>query len=573
MGFKKCFLVAVLLAVSLLAAPGPAEAQLNTSANPRFDPVEAKNPVPHYIKPETPEQRKARLGTSEDPGPDPDPKVIYSRYGKPMHIDRFDRKMAAYDVEEGWVRPMAMVNIAKEIYQQNDKYVWVWMSDEPREPTPTPEVAAIRERPQVEIDYFNQLRTEFQPLDVPAGDKTVTFVESSEGLPKDGSWRNSLAVADMNGDGFPDLIAPPERGAGGNLPAIFLGDGKGHWKFWETVSWPAGLQYGSVVAADFNKDGHMDLAFGIHLFGVRVFLGDGKGHFTDASEGLPSDFPSRRVVAADMNGDGYPDLVAISEGPSSQVAGQGKIRVYYNNRKGTKWTGVNVAQPGASVGGDWLAVGNFNGDKVPDIVGASVYFNGVQNLYVSDGPDRWQSIGQGTLLKGLSYHFAVAAGKFSSKKRDDAIVSYARTWPGDLDTRLVPDPPLKSVVGLDRLSFSGKTPERTPILRYSSSGGIWAMAVGDIDRDGNNDILFRGPGNVPQLLLGDGKGGFVSAKVEGIKLLPNTIYDFKLADVDGDGRPDLIVMYESAGSSSFGFKDGSIHVYLNRGGTPSARPR
>jgi len=301
-------------------------------------------------------------------------------------------------------------------------------------------------------------------------------------------------------------------------------------------------------------------------------LGDGKGHFSDASDGLPSDFPTRRVVAADINGDGYPDIVAISEGPSNGSVG-GKIRVYYNNRKGTKWTGVNVAQPGASVGGDWLAVGNFNGDKVPDVVGASIYFNGVQNLYVSDGPDRWKSIGGGSLIKGLSYHFAVAAGKFSSKKRDDAIVSFARTWPGDLDTRLVPDPPLKSVVGLDRLSFAGKTPERTPIIRYSSKGGIWAMALGDIDGDGNNDIIYRGVGNLPQLLLGDGKGGFTTAKVEGIKLDPNTIYDFKLADVDGDGRPDLILMYESAGNTAFGVKDGSIHVYLNRGGTPPAKPR
>jgi FG-GAP-like repeat/FG-GAP repeat len=576
MGFKKFSLFSTLLVLLSLSPPRVAQAQLNTAVNPRFDPVEAKNPVPHYIKPETPEQRKARLGTPEDPGPDPDPKTIYARYGKPVRIFRFDRKMAGYDVEEGWVRPLALANIAKEIYQQNDKYVWVWIPEpEPQAPI-TPESAAIRERSPAEIDYFNQLRAEFQPLDVPAGNKTITFVESSDGLPTTGSWRNSLAVADMNGDGFPDIIAPPERGAGGNLPAIFLGDGKGHWKYWETVSWPAGLQYGSVVAADFDKDGHMDLAFAVHLFGVRVFLGDGKGNFKDASDGLPADFPTRRVIAADVNGDGYPDIVAINEGPMTQQPDRepyGKIRVYYNNKKGTKWTGVNVATPGIAVAGDWLAAGNFNGDKIPDFIGASIYFNGVQNLYLSDGPNRWKATGGGTLIKGLGYYFAVAAGKFSSKKTDDAIVSYARTWPGDLDTHLVPDPPLKNVVGIDRLSFAGKTPQRTPIVRWSSSGGIWALAVGDIDGDGNNDIIYRGPGNVPQLLLGDGKGGFTTAKVEGIKLDPNTIYDFKLADVDGDGRPDLILMYESAGNTAFGVKDGSMHVYLNRGGTPSATPR
>jgi hypothetical protein len=574
MGFKKFSLFSTLLVVLYVTA-GAAHAQLNTAVDPKLNAVEARDPVPHYIKPETPEQRKARLGTPEDPGPDPDPKAIYARYGKPVRIMRFDRKLAGYDVDEGWVRPMAMVNVAKEIYQQNDKYVWVWIPEpEPQEPV-TPEAAAMRVRTPAEIDYFNQMRSEFQPLSVPEGNKTITFVESSDGLPTTGSWRNSLAVADMNGDGFPDIIAPTERGAGGNLPAIFLGDGKGHWKYWENVSWPAGLQYGGVVAADFNKDGHMDLAFAVHLFGVRVFLGDGKGHFTDASDGLPSDFPTRRLVVADINGDGYPDIVAINEGPSTQKPGSepyGKIRVYYNNKKGTKWTGANVAPPGAPVAGDWLAAGNFNGDKIPDFIGASVYFNGVQNLYLSDGPNRWNATGAGTLIKGLGYHFAVAAGKFSSKKLDDAIVSYARTWPGDLDTRLVPDPLLKKVVGIDRLSF-GKTPQRTPIVRWSSDRGIWAMAIGDIDGDGNNDIIYRGDDNVPHLLLGDGKGGFTTAKVEGIKLDANAAYDFKLADVDGDGRLDLIIMYESAGNSAFGVKDGSIHVYLNRGGTPSAKPR
>jgi hypothetical protein len=576
MDFRKFSIISTLVVVSYLLTPASAHAQRNTALDPKLkDPAEANNPVPHYIRPETPQQRKDRLGTQDDPGPDPDPTTVFIRFGKRTRIARFDRRMAGYDVEEGWVRPLALVNVPKEIYQENNQYVWVWIPEpEPQEPV-TPEIAAVRERSQGEIDTFNQLRSEFQPLSVPEGDKTMTFVESSDGLPTSGSWRNSLAVADMNGDGFPDIIAPPERGGGGSLPAIFLGDGKGHWKYWDTVSWPTGLQYGGVAAADFNKDGHMDLAFAVHLYGVRVFLGDGKGNFTDASEGLPTDFPTRRVVTADVNGDGYPDVVAINEGPMTQQPGRppyGKIRVYYNNKKGTKWTGVNVAAPGLSVGGDWLAVGNFNGDKIPDFFGASVFFNGVQSLYMSDGPDRWTPTGANTLVKPLSYHFATAAGKFSSKKLDDVLISYARTWPGDLDTRLVPDPPLKTVVGIDRLSF-GKTPQRTPVVRWSSNGGVWAMAVGDLDGDGNQDVIYRGAGDTPHVLLGDGKGGFVTAKVEGIKLLPNTIYDFKLADVDGDGRPDLILMYESGGNSAFGAKDGSIHVFLNRSGTPSAKPR
>src|SRR5207253_1106821 len=162
--------------------------------------------------------------------------------------------------------------------------------------------------------------------------------ESSEGLPQSGSWRNSLSVADMNGDGCPDIVAPPERGVPNGTPSIFLGDCKGHWTFWKDVNWPPTLDYGRVVAADRDTAG-------------------------------------------------------------------------------------NIAAPDQYFGGDWLATGNFNGDKYPDFVGASVYYNGPNILYMSDGPKKFNLVsGNGKLIPYYSYHYANAAGHFSSKKLDDAII-------------------------------------------------------------------------------------------------------------------------------------------------------
>ena len=70
--------------------------------------------------------------------------------------------------------------------------------------------------------------------------------------------------------------------------------------------------------------------------------------------------------------------------------------------------------------------------------------------------------------------------------------------------------------------------------------------------------------------MGDGQGNFRSAVVEGLKLEPNHSYDIKVADVNGDGRPDLVIMYEMTATTTLAERDGSVQVFLNRGVKPGA---
>src|SRR6266545_7314023 len=156
------------------------------------------------------------------------------------------------------------------------------------------------------------------------------------GLPRAGQWRNGFDVADMNGDGQLDIIHGSPRKAGGSPPQIFLGDGKGSWRPWTEVRFPEDVQfdYGSVAAADFNRDGHMDVAVAMHILGLRVFVGDGKGAFKLWSEGLdyhvpqegdpPPGFSSRAITAVDWNRDKRPDLLALGEGMHLNVASEKK---------------------------------------------------------------------------------------------------------------------------------------------------------------------------------------------------------------------------------------------------------
>ncbi|HSY47416.1 MAG TPA: FG-GAP-like repeat-containing protein [Thermoanaerobaculia bacterium] len=528
--------------------------------------------VPAWIHPETAQHRSDRLGV-EDPGLNPDPNKHFWRYGKSYHIERFERRLAAYDREDGSVRPLAQVNFAFEIYQQNEKFVWVWIPDPEPTTTPTgepipPPVAKSRYN-DLEIAFLKKTRDQYSALDPAMSEKTIRFEESSQGLPKEGSWRNSLAVGDMNEDGCPDIVAPPQRGTS-NFPAIFLGDCKGHWKLWDKTNFPHAFDYGGVVVADFNKDGHLDVAFAVHLTGVAVYLGDGKGNFKEVTEGLPRDFATRHLSITDANNDGYPDIVAITEGPSVQGMGNsryGNVRLYLNRNKGTKWEGVDVVQPGVKTGADWMSVGNFNGDHYPDFAFGSIFQGSWDIIYMSKGPNSWETIkNDGDLIPSRAYFMASATGKFSSKTLDDAILSDLRYWPTDLDESIVAKPPLVEMTSIDRISFTKNGPKRTSIARWSGHEGVSGMAAGDFDGDGNLDIIYtRTNPREAVILLGDGKGGFTQAKIEGLTIAPQRNYDITVADVNGDGKPDLIVGYETSGTSSLSINDGSIHVFLNRG--------
>jgi hypothetical protein len=572
--FVSCVLTAAVLAAS--PAPFAADAQEKAAKNTKpaasLKQEVPEGGMPHYIRAETPEERQLRISTQVDPGINPDPEEIFFRYGKRYMIVKHEKRWVRPTERPGFVKAPA-INSIEEIYQENDKYVWTWVEViDPIDPPTEEEIRAAQftTLTQEQIDFLEGLRGEFTPLEPQKGDAKVKFERASAGLPVDGSWRNSLAVADMNGDGHVDIVLPPER-AGRVTPSIFVGDGKGGWKYWKT-SWPKRLNYGSVVAADFNKDKKMDLAFGIHLSGIAMYINEGEGKFREVER--LTDFPTRRILARDVDMDGWTDVVAISEGPvlrgkSPSPSSYTNLRAYLNKEKGEKWEGMNIAASGQRVSGDWLAAGNFNGDRFPDFVGSSAYMNAVETIYLSQGANKYEVfLGGNDVVPFRSVYYATTAGRFSAKDRDDVIVTSARRWVGNLDPKIVPTPPLPHVITVDRISFAGGQPKRTPIARW---GGRDAVAVyginnADFDGDGNTDLIYTRPDQRRfVLLMGDGKGGFREATLDGLELGSQRHYDLTIADVNADKRPDVIIMYEAESGTSFSRKNGKVEVFLNRG--------
>ena len=149
------------------------------------------------------------------------------------------------------------------------------------------------------------------------GDGTLRY--SHRGTGDDGA----VGVADFNGDGKPDLATTYF----GGFTAIERGNGDGtfqpRWTYETTAE-----DRGPLVVADFNGDGKFDLArtqpsSGVGAYqGLEVLLGNGDG--TLRSPPIQPDNRWRlNMVAADFNGDGFPDLATTSTGMVSVLINDG----------------------------------------------------------------------------------------------------------------------------------------------------------------------------------------------------------------------------------------------------------
>ena len=117
---------------------------------------------------------------------------------------------------------------------------------------------------------------------------------------------NNHIVADLNGDGIPDLAATSAIGVG-----IMLGVGDG--TFLPRVDFSTGAQSQDLAAGDFNTDGRMDLAVSLinAQFSLALLTGNGNGTFNTPvmfdNIGALDDSPA--IVATDLNNDGHLDVV------------------------------------------------------------------------------------------------------------------------------------------------------------------------------------------------------------------------------------------------------------------------
>lgn len=171
-----------------------------------------------------------------------------------------------------------------------------------------------------------------------------------------------VASADVNGDGFPDIITAPGPG-GGPLVEVFSGRDLSLLLAFNAYD-PAFANGLFVAAGDVNRDGFADVITAPDQGGgplVEVFSGRDGALLRSFNAYDPTFLGGVRVAAGDTNGDGFADVIT---GPG---VGGGPLVEIFDGKTGAVLQSYN-AYAGAFVGGIFVAAGDVDGDGKADVI-------------------------------------------------------------------------------------------------------------------------------------------------------------------------------------------------------------
>jgi FG-GAP-like repeat len=362
---------------------------------------------------------------------------------------------------------------------------------------------------------------------------------------------HDVVAADLDEDGNIDLAVighlpvNPEEGL-----VILKGDGKGGFTHMQSLQ--VGDHNHGVIAVDVNQDGHLDVVtttaarakprYDMHV--VHVFLGDGAGEFIheqwkieDISTGLLD------ARAGDLNNDGFVDLI-LSGVPPDQVM------VLFGKGNGEfELPGVRF---GRAIHTRMSVVGDFNADGDLDVAVTNAGWT--VGLLLGDG--------QGNL--DWAGNFFVGSGPRSIRMADfdkDGNLDITVTTRMGNGASIILGDGKGSFFGLNHI----KTGEDPRELRagYLNDDDVLDVAVANalsqtvsfLYGDGEGAFLMKEDvrvGNAPVLTRQDKPLIIPGFKESGTG---DGIVGLEIADVDGDGREDVIA------SSTY---DGQVYLLWSR---------
>jgi len=361
-------------------------------------------------------------------------------------------------------------------------------------------------------------------------------------------WASGVAAADLNGDGYPELIFA-NHGVEEGLSEISPDTGLESYIYWGSATGFSADRltlvetHGArdVVIADINKDGYPDLAFinNSQLKDVQVFLGGPKGYSKEKSQTIKLVEPTS-IRAGDINGDGYADLVITSSGRGESIASleAGKQKENGNRRYTYILTGGadgldarrQIRLPSYEASDS--AMDDFNKDGFMDIAIANRSDGSTQSVssFIYWGSPEGMSAQHRTELPSLGAS-SVVASDLNGDGYPDLL--FANSSDG-------------STLDVSSYIYWGSkdgfaTHSRTELQSFGAS----SANAGDLDRDGKTDIVLvnsgsgHSGGHLNSLVYwGNPQHQYSTALMT--SLPTEGTYGTTVADLNDDGFPDLL---------------------------------
>jgi hypothetical protein len=401
-----------------------------------------------------------------------------------------------------------------------------------------------------------------------------------------------VLLFDADGDGYDDILITRSgtdlpAGAPEYQPRLYLNDGHGGFHPAPANALPPlPISAGAVAAADFDRDGRLDVFIGGRVVPGQyplpprsALLVNRGGRFEDMTDTLAPGLREMGMVSSalwsDVDGDGWPDLlVALEWGPVK----------YFHNNQGRGFEDWTERAGFAAAGTGWwtaLASADFNGDGRPDFVAGNVGLNTQYHaspaepaLLFSGGfaEGRPPQLIEAYYEQGKLYPWrtrqalgSVIPWILPKYPRNDA---YARATLGEIfgeqrlaAARRFAATELRSGVFL---SQPDGTYRFEPLPRIAQVAPLQGVVAGDFDGDGRADIYVvqnsyaliavvgRFDGGLSQLLRGDGHGHFTAVPPAASGLLvPGDAKALVVLDLDGDGWPDFLLTRNQASTLAF----------------------
>ena len=325
------------------------------------------------------------------------------------------------------------------------------------------------------------------------------------------STSGHLDLGDVDGDGWTDLVLPDSNLAFGAHAWVLLNQRDG--SFQSAPKYPTDRGGKNPVAADLNGDGRPELIIPNGFTNtIRVLLNDGAGRFLVSSNYTVGNRP-QTVAVADVNSDGTNDVMV-----ASPVTGH--IALLIGNGDGTLRQATNSV---ALLGGtSSILAGDYTGDGRPDLLIAELF-----------GATVHPGNGDGTFGNGISttgpfpFQF-LRAGHFNGDSQPD--IAYLRN--------------ATNVAVM--LGIAGGTFQEP--RNYSVTVNATSLTVGDFNGDGRDDLAVSSldcttcgeatPRGDLSVLINQGDGTFAAAVRYPAPHRPTAVTN---ADFNGDGHRDLAV--------------------------------